>query len=169
MYLSMGSNQGDREANLRRGLEALRARLSLRSVSSIYETEPVGVVDQPPFLNLAAELDTTLEPHALLRVVKDIERQVGRKPTYRWGPRVLDIDILLFGDFVVQDAQLVIPHAEMVSRAFVLVPLSEIAGEAVHPGLGLTVRELAESVPGRDSVRRHHGPNRSSAQGSPSL
>jgi 2-amino-4-hydroxy-6-hydroxymethyldihydropteridine diphosphokinase len=165
----MGSNQGDREANLRRGLDELRTHLTLRSVSSIYETEPVGVVDQPAFLNLAAGAETALEPAALLRLVKDIEREVGRRPSYRWGPRVLDIDILLYGDLTVDDAELVIPHREMTNRAFVLVPLAEIAPDVVHPRLGMTVRELAARVPGRDTVRPYQGPNRSSAQGSPSL
>jgi 2-amino-4-hydroxy-6-hydroxymethyldihydropteridine diphosphokinase len=124
------------------------------SVSSIYETEPVGVTDQPLFLNLALAAETDIGPHELLSLVKQIENEVGRTPTFRWGPRVVDIDILLYGDQVVEDQNLEIPHREMARRAFVLVPLAEIAGGQRHPTLGQSMRDLRDAAPGTETVRR---------------
>lgn len=134
-------------------MEALRGTVAVRSVSPTYETEPVGVSDQPSFLNLAVSADTDLSPRELLAAVKRIEREIGRRPTYRWGPRVADIDILMYGDRAVDEPDLVIPHREMTGRAFVLVPLADIAPDAVHPGTGETVSSLRERAPVLDSVR----------------
>lgn len=153
VYLSLGSNVGDREANLRTAIELLARHVEVSAVSSLYETDPVGVADQPPFLNLAVAGRTDLDPAELLRRVKAIEREVGRVPTYRWGPRVIDVDVLLYGDQVIRTDSLVIPHPEMLKRAFVLVPLAQIAPSAVHPVAARTIAELAEEVTGRDSVR----------------
>lgn len=151
----MGSNVGDRQAQLEAAVSRLRGSLTGLVVSPIYETDPVGVTDQPAFLNLTVSGETDLSPEALLRTVKQIEWDLGRRPTYRWGPRVVDIDLLLYGELVVDQPDLTIPHREMTRRAFVLVPLADIAGETRVPPGGETVTELLERVPDRGSVRRY--------------
>jgi 2-amino-4-hydroxy-6-hydroxymethyldihydropteridine diphosphokinase len=120
----------------------------------MYETEPVGVTTQPTFLNLAAEAETDLEPLELLRWIKEVESRVGRRQTYRWGPRVVDIDILLYGDRIVESRELTVPHRELPNRAFVLVPLAEIVPDLIHPTLHETVSALRDRVPGRETVAR---------------
>lgn len=127
--------------------------MEVSALSSLYETEPVGVLDQPAFLNLALGAHTDRRPHDLLRYVKDVERRVGRRPTFRWGPRVVDVDIVLFDDCIVDSPDLVIPHPEMAKRAFVLVPLAEIAPDVVHPILMAPINELLRRVSGRETVR----------------
>ena len=116
------------------------------SRSSLFETRPVGETDQPLFLNAAAGVETTLSPRELLGLIQKIEKEIGRTPTYRWGPREIDIDILLFDDLVINEEGLTIPHPRMHERAFVLVPLAEIAPEAVHPVLGKTIEELCAGM-----------------------
>lgn len=153
----MGSNLGDRENNLRSALRDLAPGIGISGVSSVYETAPVGVTDQPPFLNVAVSAKTGLEPQPLLKALQVIEQEVGRRPTYRWGPRIVDIDILLYGDLVLETPDLVIPHPRMHQRAFVLVPLAEIAPDLRHPVIGKSMSELAQEVAGRDSVRRDPG------------
>lgn len=146
-YLSLGSNLGDRLGRLREALERL-GRLDgvrLERVSAVYETEPVGVKDQPPFLNLAARIETTLEPLQLLDAAKRIEREMGRRPGPRWGPRPVDIDILLHGAAVMETPRLTLPHPAMLGRAFVLVPLAEIAPDLVLPD-GRTAGEHASQA-----------------------
>ena len=157
MYLSLGSNLGDRERNLRTAVEALRDTVRITAVSSLYETDPVAVVDQPLFLYRAVVGLTDLGPEALLDAVKRVERQVGREPTYHWGPRIVDVDIVLYGDLVIDSPRLAIPHPDMAKRAFVLVPLAEIAGEVVHPVLKVSVEELRDKAGGLDTVRRVAG------------
>lgn len=144
---------GDRAAHLADAIERLQSFVDVGEVSPIYQTEPVGVTDQPPFLNLAVSADTDLSPRDLLATVKAIEWEIGRRPTFRWGPRVVDIDILLYGDEVVEGPDLAIPHKEMTGRAFVLVPLGHIAPDIVHPGSGKTIGALRDMVPGREGVR----------------
>lgn len=161
-YLGLGSNRGDRRAALAQALTLLDAAPGLRRLacSAIYETEPWGVAEQPPFLNLAAAFATTLPPAALLAVAQRVEAQVGRVPTYRWGPRRIDIDILLYANCVVaiSDPDLRIPHPRLSQRAFALVPLAEIAPRITVPPHGRSVRQLLDAVDGTDGVARWGDP-----------
>lgn len=149
-YLGLGSNLGDRLANLRRARRMLQSiqDITVAQVSSVYETEPWGVAAQPRFLNCAAEIITSQSPSLLLETVKAIEQQMGRIPTFRYGPRTIDIDILLYGDEIVhrEIPDLQIPHLRMAERAFVLVPLAQIAGLVLHPSAGVSISELAERL-----------------------
>ena len=143
VYLGLGSNLGNREGNLRMGLRLMEPLCRVEEVSSLYETVPVGVEGQPSFYNAACRITTGLEPEALLRFLQRVEFEVGRRPGGpRWGPRPLDLDILLYGDRVLEGARLVLPHPRLAERPFVLVPLAEIAPETRHPTLKKTVREL---------------------------
>lgn len=155
VYLSLGSNLGNREANLRDAIERICELGEVKSVSSLYETEPVEFTAQPWFLNLALELETDLMPKQLLAAALKIERDMGRRRLQPKGPRLIDIDIVLFGNSVVNDAKLVIPHPAMHERRFVLEPLAEIAPEKRHPVLKKTVREQLEALPkGAPVVRK---------------
>jgi 2-amino-4-hydroxy-6-hydroxymethyldihydropteridine diphosphokinase len=140
--LALGGNIGDREAALRRALELLLPVVSLRRVSSLYETAPVGLLAQGPFLNAVVAGETTLAPRQLLAYVKDVERRLGRTPTVRNGPRIVDLDILGYDDVVMDDPDLQIPHLRLAERAFVLVPLAEVAPRWRHPRTGRTAEEL---------------------------
>lgn len=155
-YLGLGSNVGDRKANLERALEWLNATVGIRVVrsSSIYETEPWGLTDQPHFLNAAVEVETWLEPPDLLEAVKSIEIDMGRATTIRFGPRSIDIDILLYGGLVIdmQAPDLQIPHPRMSQRAFVLIPLAEVAGDKVHPTTQERIADMALDVEGGGGV-----------------
>ncbi|MCY4367229.1 MAG: 2-amino-4-hydroxy-6-hydroxymethyldihydropteridine diphosphokinase [Chloroflexi bacterium] len=155
-YLSLGSNLGDRAGNIRQALAFLDSEpnLSVVAVSSTYETKPWGLLDQPNFLNIAVGVQTSLEPATLLDVAKGIEQEIGRIPTVRYGPRSIDIDILLYGDLVIDwsTPDLQIPHPRMRERAFVLVPLAEIAGALLHPISNSQIADLAASVDGLDGV-----------------
>ena len=155
-YLGLGGNLGDRLAALTEALALLDATPGMRRVScsSVYETEPWGVTDQPPFLNLVAAFETTLPPVALLEAVKYVEEKVGREESYRWGPRLIDVDILLYGGEVVNLAtpDLQIPHPRLSQRAFALVPLAEIAPDVSVPLDGAPVRRLLDEVDGKDGV-----------------
>lgn len=155
-YLGLGTNIGDRGANLERAIELLTAgsELTLKARSSIYETMPVGVEGQPKFLNMVIAVETELSPHKLLELGKSVEKAMGRKPGPRWGPRVIDVDLLLYDNVQVQEAELTIPHPRMWQRAFVMVPLAEIAPDLVGPG-GLTVGALARQADG--DVRQWEG------------
>ncbi len=156
VYLSLGSNVGDRARNLRDAIEALAATDGIRvaRVSAGYETEPVGDTDQPGFINLAAEIETACEPLELLNVVKTVETRLGRRASRRWGPREIDIDLVLWGSRVIETERLTLPHREFRNRAFVLVPLAEIAPEAVDPVTGLTVKALASRPEAQGSVAK---------------
>ena len=147
--LGLGANLGDRRANMREALRRLEPSCRVVAVSSLYQSAalvPPGVMPGRDFYNAACAVDTVLTPQQLRRFVQEIERAVGRLPAPRWASRVIDIDILLYGDAVVRDDDLVIPHPEMMARHFVMVPLAEIAPDAVHPVLRKTIGELAEDV-----------------------
>jgi len=140
-YLSLGTNLGDRLANLAAARAALEPLIHLTTSSSIYETTPWGVTDQPDFLNQVVQAHTRLHPHGLLSHLKSIEVDLGRLPTFRNGPRLIDIDILFYADWVLDSPVLTIPHARLTERAFILVPLVEIAPDLCHPVTGKTMAE----------------------------
>jgi len=146
-YLGLGSNLEDRQYNLEQALAFLAQRLRIEKVSSIYDTEPVGNTQQPRFLNLVCQVSTTLSPTALIALAKGIEAKLGRGGGSGM-PRPIDIDILFYGEQVIKTPELVIPHPRLTERAFVLVPLVEIAPELVHPANGKTARELLMALKG---------------------
>lgn len=153
VYLALGSNLGDRLQNLRDAAARLRAEVFQARVSRVYETEPWGVTAQPRFLNMVLAGETGLDPHALLNFAKGIERAMGRMPTLRYGPRIIDIDILLYDDLLIKTGRLEVPHPRLGERRFVLVPLAEIAPELRHPISGVSMRELLERLPDEKDVR----------------
>jgi 2-amino-4-hydroxy-6-hydroxymethyldihydropteridine diphosphokinase len=154
VYLSLGSNLGDRAANLKSAIDRLRDFGAVFTVSSFYETEPVEVVDQPWFLNCVVGLDTEKTPKQLLAGILNLEHEMGRQRKQKKGPRTIDIDILLFGDSIVQMPGLTVPHPAMHERRFVLEPLAEIAREVRHPVLKKSVLELRQALPAGQAVRR---------------
>lgn len=154
VYLSVGSNLGNREENLRDAVRRMGSVGTVRSLSPIYETDPVEFTDQPMFLNCAVALETLVSPEKLMGQLLEIEKAMGRQRIQKKGPRLIDIDILLFGDQVVNTPTLTIPHPAMHQRRFVLEPLAEIAPDVKHPLSKKTARELLAELPPGQSVRR---------------
>jgi 2-amino-4-hydroxy-6-hydroxymethyldihydropteridine diphosphokinase len=153
VYLSLGSNVGDRATNLKTAIARLTKLGKVTAVSLFYETEPVEFTAQPWFLNCAVELDTEKMPKQLLAAILRIEKEMGRRRVQKKGPRTLDIDILLFGNSIVKMKGLTIPHPAMHERRFVLEPLAEIAPEVRHPVFKRTVRELSDALPPGQTVK----------------
>jgi len=146
VFLALGSNLGDREKNLEAAISALKAQGELLAKSRIYETEPVGYAGQPAFLNQVCKLAMKYSPTELLEVTQRIERELGRKPTFPSGPRIIDIDVLFYGERIIHATNLDIPHPKIPERRFVLIPMCDIAPDLVHPELGKTMRELADRL-----------------------
>ncbi|VAW41702.1 2-amino-4-hydroxy-6-hydroxymethyldihydropteridinepyrophosphokinase [hydrothermal vent metagenome] len=150
IVLGLGTNLGDRLDNLQQAVDGLAREMSITAVSSIYQTHPWGIIDQPDFLNCCLMAETDLSPQELLTFIKNLEAEIGRLLGKRWGPRLIDIDILFYANQILETEKLTIPHPGLHERAFVLRPLADIAPDFVHPLLGQTVSELLTAVPPTD-------------------
>lgn len=146
VYLALGANLGNRKLNLKQAIELLSEKVDIDRVSPIYETDPVGYTEQPLFLNLVLGGSTGMKPKELLKFCKDIESKLGRIPSFQSAPRPIDIDILFYDNEVVKSPELVIPHPRLTTRAFVLVPLNEIAPELLHPANGRAIKHLVKDL-----------------------
>lgn len=153
-YLGLGSNMGDRAHQLQQAIQIIDRfqHIDVASVSPIYETEPVGYTDQPQFLNLCIEIETTLKPQELLKRCLETEQALHRVRKIRWGPRTLDVDILLYGNEIIEEDNLIIPHPRMVERAFVLIPLNDIASKHIEPRSQRLIKNL---VTADSTVKRY--------------
>jgi len=151
--LALGANLGNRLANLQAALAALPPAVTVLAQSPVYETPPWGVTDQPAFLNMAVKVETRQTPEELLHYLKTLESTLGRQPSVRYGPRLIDIDILFYDNLIVNLPNLTIPHPRLHERAFVLVPLADLEPAFVHPGLGLPVSALLAAVDTKGIVR----------------
>ena len=155
-YIGVGSNLGDKVHQCEQGLrEILRVdRHRLLARSSLYKTQPLGVLDQDWFVNAAIKIETDLEPHELLRSLRETESRLGRRETFRWGPRAIDLDILFFDEETIQTGELIIPHPHLQERQFVLIPLVEIDPHLIHPVLKKTVLQLLENLKDDQGVEK---------------
>lgn len=153
VFLGLGSNLEDRKNALNTAIKRLHEHIDDLTISDFFETDPVGITDQPKFLNAACSGETELNPRDLLDFILAIEKEIGRVRTIKWGPRVIDIDILFYGDRIIREPDLTIPHPFIAERGFVLLPLSQIAGDFLHPVLQKTVSDLLRKLPERPSEK----------------
>lgn len=155
-YLGLGANLGDRKNHLDQAIEQLSHTKGIRvqKISSLYETAPIGYIDQPPFYNQVVKIQTFLTSDDLLENLLQIEQELHRVRTFRWGPRTIDIDLLLYEDCIISRGNLIVPHPRMTERAFVLIPLLEIAGDLLIPGTGKKISQWIAELPGRQDVRK---------------
>jgi len=155
VFLGLGTNLGDRLENINNAIDKIKKRKEIKFIcsSSIYETEPWGIKQQNEFLNLVIKLETDFYPRELFEFVKGCEKEIGRKKRTRWMEREIDIDILFYGDLVVNDSELTIPHKEIVNRKFVLIPLNEIAGDFTHPVLKKKIKLLLQNTKDTSDVK----------------
>jgi len=146
VYIALGTNLGERLANLRKAIESMPPKITVLAESHVYETPPWGFEDQPAFLNLVVKAETELEPEPLLKYLKQLEVELGREQNFRWGPRLIDLDILFYDDLVLDSPPLAIPHPRLHERAFVLVPLADVAPDLIHPVFQRSVSDLLAEV-----------------------
>jgi len=168
VYIALGTNLGERLDNLRATIQSMPPEVNVLAESHIYETPPWGYENQPAFLNMVLKAETNLEPEALLTYLKQLEVELGREQNFRWGPRLIDLDILFYDDLVIDTPPLVIPHPRLHERAFVLVPLADVAADLVHPKFHLQVKELLSKVSQQDIKRiddKKHGESDTSNKG----
>jgi 2-amino-4-hydroxy-6-hydroxymethyldihydropteridine diphosphokinase len=156
-YLGLGSNMGDKQAHLRQALDRLQEVCAVKEVSSLYATDPVGNIEQDWFLNAAAHIECEQPPTDLLLLLLAIERDLGRVRSTKNAPRTIDIDLLVYGDLVLESESLAVPHPRLHERRFVLAPLAEIAPDLIHPVLGRSMRELADAINRDERVERLAG------------
>ena len=154
VYLGIGSNLEDREANLRTALNRLSRKVTIQKLSSVYETEPVGYAEQPWFLNLVCCGETDLDPFEILSFAKAIETEMGRKPSFPNAPRPIDVDLLFYEDRRITSEDLTVPHPRIAERGFVLIPLAEIAGSLIHPVNGKSITELLSELTDTAQIRK---------------
>jgi len=153
IYIALGTNLGNRLANLRAAIQSMPPEVKVLAESHVYETPPWGYEDQPAFLNMVVKAKTELLPEALLKYLKQLEVELGREQNFRWGPRLIDLDILFYDDLVLASPPLVIPHPRLHERAFVLVPLADVAPDLIHPVLKQSVRDLLVAIEAQGIIR----------------
>ena len=155
VFLGLGSNVGNKEENLLTAIDLLQNGGTIEKKSSIYDTKPYGYADQDNFLNIVVEFNTEMDPNDLLIFLQGIEKRLGKKIEFKNGPRTIDIDILFFNNEIINNKNLEIPHNDIEKKAFVLIPLNEIAPELTHPKLNKNIEELTSNVEGKEDVRKY--------------